>query len=112
MLRKERDDNDTKTITLESHANIPVMIDKWIASFNSSPSKTVSAETPNASVTEPKDTAPPGIRFCHEDANVRIGPQKNPKPKIGSTSKKRSPNGSEKSPGQMSPKPTLNKYNC
>lgn len=85
------------------------MIDKWIASFNVIPSKTVSMDTPNASVSDPRDSTPPGTRLCQEDAIVRMGPQKIPNPESGRTSRKRSPRGSEKLPGQMSPKPTLNK---
>ena len=90
-------------------ANLPMWIDKWIASFNSMPSNMVNIETPNASTSDPNDPTPPGTRCCHVDVIVSIGPQKNPNPKSGRRSRKTSPQGSEKSPGQISPKPTLNK---
>ena len=88
--------------------NLPVIMERWMASFVDIPSKTISMDTPNANVSDASDSTPPGTRLCQKDAMVRMGPQKKPKPKIGSTSRKTSPMGSEKLPGHISPNPTLN----
>ncbi len=100
---KHHDEMCNKVVTL----NLPVWIVRWIASFNSIPSNTVSADTPIAKIRLPIDSNPPGTCLCHKDAMVRMGPEKNPNPNSGRTIRKRSPIGFEKSPGQISPKPTL-----